>query len=147
MAAEVRLTITHGLSEGKVFTFRKRTTGAIGRAEDCLVRLPYCLATLDVSRHHCLLDIDPPSLFVRDLGSKNGTFINGGKIGQREPGLPAEAAALDTVEVGLEDGDEIRVGGTTFRLSVPGTVRTRAEERVPSGGSLEHVPQDPVLVG
>jgi len=31
-----------------------------------------------------LLDINPPDIRVRDFGSKNGTFVNGEKIGQRE---------------------------------------------------------------
>ena len=120
MVAEVRLTITHGLSEGKVFVFRDRSTSTIGRAEGCLPRLPDGLATADVSRRHCLLDIDPPHVRVRDLGSKNGTYVNGKNIGQREPGRPPEAAPADAVAYGLEEGDELRVGGTIFRVSISG---------------------------
>jgi eukaryotic-like serine/threonine-protein kinase len=119
MVAEVRLTIKHGLPEGKVYTFRGRTIGTIGRADDCLLRLPRDPAHLDVSRHHCLLDIDPPEIRVRDLGSKNGTYVNGVKIGQRRPGLTPEAAsAVEMPERPLEEGDELRVGGTVFRISV-----------------------------
>jgi pSer/pThr/pTyr-binding forkhead associated (FHA) protein len=119
MAAEVRLTITQGLPKGKVFVFRDRTIGTIGRAEDCLLRLPRDLIHLDVSRHHCLLDIDPPEIRVRDLGSRNGTYVNGAKIGQRRPGLPPEAvSAFDMPERSLEEGDELRVGGTVFRVSI-----------------------------
>jgi eukaryotic-like serine/threonine-protein kinase len=121
MAAEVRLTITQGRPEGKVFAFRDRTIGAVGRADDCLLRLPRDPAHLDVSRHHCLLDIDPPEIRVRDLGSRNGTYVNGAKIGQRGHGLPPEAvSAFDMPERPLEEGDELRVGGTVFRVSVCG---------------------------
>jgi serine/threonine-protein kinase len=147
MAAEVRLTITDGLSEGKVFRFRERTVGAIGRAEECLLRPPTCLATLDVSRRHCLLGIDPPFLHVCDLGSKNGTYVNGIKIGQRECGLAAEVPSTDTLWLRLNEGDELRVGGTTFRVSIFGKVRAREEERMPLGELSEHEPQDVVLVG
>ncbi|KYC36281.1 hypothetical protein WA1_52005 [Scytonema hofmannii PCC 7110] len=37
------------------------------------------------SRYHCLLDINPPDIRVRDFGSRNGTYVNGKKIGQRQP--------------------------------------------------------------
>jgi pSer/pThr/pTyr-binding forkhead associated (FHA) protein len=121
MAAEVRLMITEGLPKGNEFIFRDRTVGAIGRADDCLLRLPCDLAHRDVSRHHCLLDIDPPEIRVRDLGSRNGTYVNGTKIGQRRPGLSPEAAsAFDMPERPLEEGDELRVGGTVFRVSARG---------------------------
>jgi pSer/pThr/pTyr-binding forkhead associated (FHA) protein len=121
MAAEVRLRITEGLFESKEFIFRDRTVGTVGRADDCLLRLPRDLPYLDISRHHCLLDIDPPAIRVRDLGSKNGTYVNGANIGQRERGLSAEAAAVfDMPERPLEEGDELRVGGIVFRVSVRG---------------------------
>jgi pSer/pThr/pTyr-binding forkhead associated (FHA) protein len=138
MAAEVRLTIAHGFSEGKVFVFRKRGTSMIGRADDCLIRLPDSVATADVSRRHCLLDIEPPHIRVRDLGSKNGTYVNGRNIGQRGPGVPAESASADTVGYGLEEGDELRVGGTTFRVSIPGQEGAARGPKPPtvSGGLL-----------
>jgi pSer/pThr/pTyr-binding forkhead associated (FHA) protein len=130
MSAEVRLTIVRGLPEGKVFVFRDRTVGTIGRAEDCLLRLPRDLIHLDVSRHHCLLDIDPPTIWVRDLGSRNGTFVNGVKIGQRTPGLSPEAAsAFDMPERPLEDGDELRVGSTVFRVNVCGAAKDPSPRR------------------
>jgi pSer/pThr/pTyr-binding forkhead associated (FHA) protein len=130
MAAEVRLTITEGLPRGKAFVFRDRTVGAIGRADDCLLRLPCDLAHRDVSRHHCLLDIDPPEIRVRDLGSRNGTYVNGTKIGQRDCRLPPEvASAFGMPERPLEEGDELRVGGTVFRVSVSGYNGGAGQER------------------
>ncbi|HYT89852.1 MAG TPA: FHA domain-containing protein [Gemmataceae bacterium] len=126
MVAEVRLTITRGLSEGKVFIFHERSIGMVGRAEGSLLRLPNSPATVDVSRRHCLLDIDPPLIHVRDLGSKNGTYVNGANIGQRERGLPPEVASADMPEYALEEGDELRVGGTIFRVSIS---REAAESR------------------
>ena len=38
-------------------------------------------------RRHCLLDINPPDIRVRDFGSLNGTYVNGTMIGQREQDL------------------------------------------------------------
>ena len=141
MSAEVRLTIVQGLQEGKEFVFRQRVIGAIGRGEGCLLRLPGDLAHLDVSRRHCLLDINPPTVRVRDLGSRNGTYVNGMKIGQREHGLRAEAAlACEMPERVLEDGDELRVGGTVFRVSICGDRNVAGKPRRCGEGSA-------VLVG
>jgi pSer/pThr/pTyr-binding forkhead associated (FHA) protein len=49
----------------------------IGRAEDCDLRIESDF----VSRYHCILLLDEYSLRLRDLGSKNGTFVNGCRIG------------------------------------------------------------------
>ncbi len=116
MLPEVRLTEVQGMSPGQEYVFRDRTLCTVGRSADCLLQLPSDLAHLDVSRQHCLLEIDPPFIGVRDLGSKNGTYVNGELIGRRG-WEPLEAPeALWT----LEEGDEIRVGGTIFRVSAIG---------------------------
>ncbi len=49
----------------------------IGRAEDCDLRIESDF----VSRYHCILLLDEFTLRLRDLGSKNGTYINGCRIG------------------------------------------------------------------
>jgi serine/threonine protein kinase len=75
-----------------------------------------------VSRHHCLIDISPPDARIRDLGSRNGTFVNGEMIGRRQPGqAPEEDALTGHLEHDLSDGDEIRIGNTVLRVSVTGT--------------------------
>jgi pSer/pThr/pTyr-binding forkhead associated (FHA) protein len=136
MFAEVKLTVERGLHEGKVFTFRDRTVGSVGRAEDCLLRLPSGIAHRDVSRHHCLLDISPPEIWVRDLGSKNGTYVNGQKIGQREWGvLPEACSAFEMPECCLEDGDALRVGATIFRVHITGAEGDAGEGQRSSKGN------------
>jgi len=71
----------------------------IGRAPDCDV----ILDRSEVSRHHAeLLRIDATSYEVRDLGSTNGTRVNG---------VPVETAMVG-------DGDEIRLGALPLRLYV-----------------------------
>jgi hypothetical protein len=52
----------------------------IGREEDCHLRPE----SEFVSRHHCVLLLDDYTLRIRDLGSKNGTFVNGRRIGTSE---------------------------------------------------------------
>jgi len=52
----------------------------IGREEDCDLRLE----SEFVSGYHCVLLLDDYALRIRDLGSKNGTFMNGRRIGTGE---------------------------------------------------------------
>jgi pSer/pThr/pTyr-binding forkhead associated (FHA) protein len=67
-----------------------------------------------------LLDVDPPFASVRDLGSRNGTFVNGMQIGHPwtwPPAVKGEPPHLD--EYDLHDGDELRVGDTVFLVHLP----------------------------
>src|ERR1700689_978563 len=52
----------------------------IGREKDCQLRLD----SNSVSAHHCVLLLDEYALRIRDLGSKNGTLVNGNRIGKHE---------------------------------------------------------------
>jgi len=49
----------------------------IGRGEDCDLRVESDF----VSTYHCVLLLDEYTLRLRDLGSKNGTFVNGRRVG------------------------------------------------------------------
>lgn len=117
MPARVTLTVTKGKLLGKAFVFDERTTCLIGRATDCQLRLP--AEHKIISRHHCLLDINPPDVRVRDFGSLNGTYVNGRKIGQRAGGMSrAQASQRLFPELDLKDGDEIELGKTVFQVSI-----------------------------
>jgi pSer/pThr/pTyr-binding forkhead associated (FHA) protein len=71
----------------------------IGRAEDCHLRPKSDL----ISRHHCVLLLEEQSLTVRDLGSRNGTLVNGERVsGERE----------------LVTGDKLEVGPLLFEVAV-----------------------------
>ncbi len=119
MPATVTLTIIRGPLKGASFIFDERTTSILGRAADCSPRLPDDDDHRTVSRHHCLLDINPPDIRIRDFGSLNGTYLNGGKIGQRGPGqTPQDAAAVVFPEHDLADGDQIRLGDTVVEVRV-----------------------------
>jgi eukaryotic-like serine/threonine-protein kinase len=69
-----------------------------------------------VSRLHCELDLDPPAVRVRDLGSRNGTAVNGNSIGGRQTGESSGGAAGGWHP--LKDGDELRIGDTFLRVEV-----------------------------
>jgi hypothetical protein len=114
----VTLTLRGGAA-AEVHTFARRTTCLVGRGEECGIRLDR--GERRVSRHHCVLDVNPPHVTVRDLGSRNGTYVNGSVL--RGPDTARE----------LADGDEIRLGGAVLRISVTGG-RTRGGTGAQTGG-------------
>ncbi len=67
----------------------------IGRGADCDLRL----AEYDVSRHHCLIRLRGGEATLVDLGSSNGTFVNGLRVLSQAP---------------LHSGDEITLGKFRF---------------------------------
>lgn len=118
MPAQVSLLATAGALSGRTFVFGERTTCIVGRASDCDPQIVDEGRPL-TSRHHCLFDVNPPDVRVRDLGSRNGTFVNGTEIGRRRPGqTPEEGARQAFRERDLFDGDEVMVGETVLRIFV-----------------------------
>jgi pSer/pThr/pTyr-binding forkhead associated (FHA) protein len=119
MLPHITLTIVHGPGEGTEYVFDKPCHQTIGRANDCTIQLPTNFLFAQVSRHHCLLEIDPPTVHVRDLGSLNGTYVNGEMIGKhagdqlRKEGTNSTSAVRE-----LRGGDELQVGSVVFRLGV-----------------------------
>ncbi len=120
MPSVVKLSVTSGPSAGRTFVFPERTTCIAGRAGDCEPRIAEDPQGPQlVSRHHCLFDVNPPDVRVRDFGSLNGTHVNGVEIGRRRPGqTPEEGARIAFRERDLVDGDEVRLGNTVLRVTV-----------------------------
>ena len=129
MAAKVTLTVLGGALDGTEFEFDKPNRCVIGRSEDCSVRLPNRgWAFQMVSRHHCQLEIDPPTIQVRDLGSRNGTYVNDRLIGLRAPEeSPESAAAIAAFPYELHDEDILAIGPVHFRVSVKDAEKAKAE--------------------
>lgn len=78
-------------------------------------RDPRCDVLVDsprVSRRHCCLALDRDGILVRDLDSKNGTWINGRRVGD---GL-------------LQRGDELALAHLRYRLEL--------DPPAPSNGTL-----------
>jgi pSer/pThr/pTyr-binding forkhead associated (FHA) protein len=116
---KVKLEVVEGAMKGQKFTFEDRDSCIVGRQEECGIKLPSDDDHSTISRYHCLLDINPPDIRIRDFGSMNGTFVNGKKIGQREKGVRAEEARQQAFpEHDLKDGDEIKLGNTVFKVSL-----------------------------
>jgi serine/threonine-protein kinase len=118
--ARVTLTL-EGPGEARQFVFEERTTCIIGREKDCYPRFPMDREHQTISRHHCLLDINPPDICVRDLGSRGGTYVNGELLDRRPQGMDREEALKQRFrERNLQDGDELRLckRAAVFRVSV-----------------------------
>jgi hypothetical protein len=119
MPGTVSLVVTAGPIRGRRFDFAGHDTFLFGRAPDCHARLAPSDAS--ASRHHFLLEVNPPLARLRDLGSLNGTHVNGVRHGGRSASeSPEAAAARGQGGVDLRDGDEIRVGATVIRVEVAG---------------------------
>ena len=73
----------------------------IGRGEGCDLRIPLG----DVSRKHCSVVQSEGQLLIQDLGSSNGTYVNGKRI----------------QEASLRPGDQIRIGSLRFVVQVDGS--------------------------
>jgi pSer/pThr/pTyr-binding forkhead associated (FHA) protein len=76
---DARLKILFGPMSGQIIPVLAGKL-IIGREEDCHLRPP----SEFISRHHCVLLLDEYTLRIRDLGSKNGTYVNGRRIGKGE---------------------------------------------------------------
>jgi hypothetical protein len=103
--------------EGRLFEFTQHDTFLFGRAPDCHAQLD--ASDTSASRHHFLLEVNPPAVRLRDLGSLNGTHVNGRRQGGRDRHeTPEEGARRLHPDVDLRDGDRIRVGATHFAVGV-----------------------------
>jgi serine/threonine-protein kinase len=73
-----------------------------------------------ISRHHCHLEMHAPLIWVRDLGSKNGTFINGTAVRVAACGVREAVPCTDPAcpEAILSSGDILTIGGTSLRVEV-----------------------------
>ena len=121
-AMQVNLRVLAGPYKDRVFSFTQPDTFLIGRSNDAHL----CLTDDKFfSRHHCLLEINPPHCFLRDLGSTNGTFVNGQRV----------------TETFLENGAQIQ-GGETVLLVEVSTGETNA---LASASQPEH-PVKPTIV-
>jgi eukaryotic-like serine/threonine-protein kinase len=139
MPAQVILTITSGSLTGQKFTFAERTTCIIGRAYDAHPKLPDDEAHRTISRYHCLVDINPPAIRIRDFGSANGTYVNDRLIGQRLANqTPEEGAQTNFPEYDLKQGDEIKLGNTILQVSIEVPSEIKAAQKAFAANSAEN---------
>ena len=92
----IRLLVVQGKPAGKSLLFGPGDY-FLGRGQECHVRFNSDW----VSRQHCLLRVTGNQATVRDLGSRNGTLVNGQLVGQERV---------------LRQDDQIQVGPVVFEV-------------------------------
>jgi hypothetical protein len=75
-------------------------TSVVGRETDAQIRIP----AGGVSRRHCEFRVEDGEIVLRDLGSRNGTYVNGEKVEERA----------------LKAGDAIAIDEFVFVLRLDG---------------------------
>lgn len=119
-----------GAAFGKTFPI----TGpvVIGRQADCDISIP----SEEISRRHAQLKPTPAGLAVEDLGSSNGTYINGKRV---QSGLmrPGEELRLDTIRFLLvAPGLEMPGGARPPAASAAVTAVSAAPKKGGAGGLI-----------
>lgn len=103
---DVNLVLLKKNGSHKFFPLPSSVT-VIGRRHTC----DLCIPLTSVSRKHCQLNYDDGVLKIRDLDSRNGTYLNGKRIN----------------EAVIQAGDPIKIGPLTFVLQIDGQPQTIAE--------------------
>ena len=65
----------------------------LGRHSDCTFRIPLG----EVSRQHCQIEVKGDKAVLKDLGSSNGTYVNGAKVTTEEPLKAGDIGSLAKV--------------------------------------------------
>lgn len=108
---QVRLKVIGGKNDGREIKISVPKF-IIGRGEDAHLRPSSDL----VSRNHCAINVGDGKVTVEDMGSRNGTFVNGNQLEE-----------VYAVQV----GDTLRVGRLQFELIVdhaqPGAKKPKVE--------------------
>jgi pSer/pThr/pTyr-binding forkhead associated (FHA) protein len=104
-----------GELNGQEFAISGPAHWVLGRSRSCTLRLP---GDGTVSRQHCLIEVEEGGAWIQDLGSLNGTLVNGEKIGQRQAIRHGDATMVQPPRHGLQDGDELRICNNRFLVGV-----------------------------
>ncbi|MBU0640816.1 MAG: FHA domain-containing protein [Planctomycetes bacterium] len=97
----------------------------IGRRPDANLRIQ----SGDVSRQHCAVTVGPDEASVKDLGSSNGTFVNGKRI----------------AETALRPGDRLALGPVVFVVQIDGKPATIKPEDVQTETAAAALDNDELL--
>jgi len=122
---DFQLVITRGRSTNQVLRLAEGVT-TVGRQADCQLRI----VSSQVSRRHCQLFEKGGQFLVKDLGSSNGTFVNGKKVQDQRV---------------LSPGDELTVGQVKFRVERIGAAARPGDTAVPAEAEPMTVGADDVF--
>lgn len=82
---------------------RSGTTVVVGRDPDCDLVLRF---EDGVSRKHCRFTVEGGQVFVEDIGSTNGTFVNGVRLGGKSVVEPEDVILAGKVALRVRAGSE-----------------------------------------
>ena len=116
---QAELKILGGKHQGKMIPLNTKKF-LVGREQDCHLRPNSDL----VSRHHCVFSIDDYAIRLRDLGSTNGTKVNGTSL---------------RGEVILKSGDRISIGKLDLEVVVR-QAQARSVAATPSAPQVATLP-------
>jgi pSer/pThr/pTyr-binding forkhead associated (FHA) protein len=104
----LRMLVVQGRPKGKFLNFPPGDY-IFGRGEECHVRpnSPW------VSRQHCLLHITGTMAFVRDLGSSNGTLVNGQAVSLDAPLTPGDKLQIGPLVLEIVESSADQMGSET----------------------------------
>jgi eukaryotic-like serine/threonine-protein kinase len=127
MFDRVILRVIQGELQGQTLVLENDMRYILGRSQDCSLHLPD--PHLLVSRYHCWIKVSAPFVAIQDLGSLNGTYINGGRIDQGDREQPlAEGRLVKHAEYLLWDGDQLRIGDNVFQVEFDPPAPCAADE-------------------
>jgi predicted component of type VI protein secretion system len=108
----------------------------VGRSADCQLRI----ASAEVSRRHCQLLLRADGVYLEDLGSANGTFLDGVRVPQNLPTYARPGARLDVgparflVEYAADAATQF-TGPETMAMQPAAVTEPPATEELKSAGS------------
>ncbi len=111
-----------GPESGRVFQLKG--TVSVGRYRDNDI----VLKTEHVSRHHARIVVNGEQVVVQDLGSKNGTFVNGQKVSMLVL-MPGDSVSFGNVNAELFETDE-----PTERIITEKVVGVHTKDWIPDKG-------------
>ncbi|WP_253910685.1 FHA domain-containing protein, partial [Pyxidicoccus fallax] len=131
--AATRLVCIAGPKAGEEFSLVEGEY-VVGRATDN----PICIPDTSVSRKHVMLRQVGSGWAVSDLGSGNGTLVNGDVIGDETPLANGDVITLGDTELRFED-----VANSTMMVSTPSSGSRPARPAPGASGSRSAVPSRP----
>lgn len=120
---KVQLVVVRGKPEGRVIPL-VGPSFKIGRGETCHLRP----ISEQISREHAEFTLADDGVSVRDLGSRNGTLVNG--------------KALTTEPCRLKDRDLVQVGPLTFAVSIAADPREAVVAKPTAPAATKTAPED-----
>jgi two-component system cell cycle response regulator len=100
------LIVIRGIPQGKRYLLEGQSSFVVGRGRDADVHVD----DANVSRNHVHISLEGDQIFVADMGSRNGTFVNDELIGGDKVSLAKE--------------DMIRIGNTILKYLPAGQFET-----------------------